>query len=78
MEVVTVVRRLIGPINPIGETNTDAERLENLKEMTALIDALLRHIAALQRFKDCAEYSMKQAGKHAEDFIKYIREEYHP
>ena len=36
-----VVTKLVGPINPVGETRRDAERLENLKVMGELVGALI-------------------------------------
>ncbi|GAI86093.1 unnamed protein product, partial [marine sediment metagenome] len=37
----TVVKKLIGNINPVGETNTDNERFENLKIICELTNKLL-------------------------------------
>ena len=34
IDVYKVVKKLIGEIDPIGETQTDDERFENLKAMT--------------------------------------------
>lgn len=48
MELVDVVRKLVGPINPIGESHTDAERLENLKAMTKLLEDLLGDVYRAQ------------------------------
>jgi len=36
-----IVKKLVGKINPVGETNTDNARYENLKVMTGLVDNLL-------------------------------------
>lgn len=44
MELIDVVRKLIGPVNPIGESNTDEERFENLKTLTELVDFLVGDI----------------------------------
>ena len=33
MKVVDVVRKLIGPIDPIGESNADDRRFDNLNEL---------------------------------------------
>ena len=37
MEYTDIIKKLIGNINPIGETNTDNERFENLKELCYLV-----------------------------------------
>jgi len=67
-----VVKKLIGAIDPIGETNTDKVRLENLKEMTILVDFLLADIYYLQRYEDSPQYSLKQAGEFASKFIRNL------
>jgi hypothetical protein len=69
MKIYEVVVKLIGPIMPIGETNTDDERLENLKEMTNLVDRLIYDIGCVIHNKNRPEYSMKKAGKFADDFF---------
>ena len=74
IELEDMILKLIGSINPIGETNTDNERYENLKEMTELIDSLLGYVAEVYQNKDRHEYSMKRAGEHVEDFFKDIKD----
>lgn len=75
MDVYEVVKKLIGDINPIGETNTDNERFENLKKMTDLVDRLLFDIdiVATENIKR-PEYSMKRAGEFAGKFFKDLDE----
>ena len=36
MELHTIVAKLTGPIYPVGESNTDAERYENLEKYLEL------------------------------------------
>jgi hypothetical protein len=64
-----IVKKLIGEIEPIGETNTDNERFENLKEMTNLVNDLIMDIQDVSEYEDRGEYSMHRAGKHAEKFL---------
>ena len=33
MELIDVVRKLVGPISPIGESHADEKRFENLKNL---------------------------------------------
>jgi len=73
MEIEDVVRKLVGPIEPIGETNTDNERFENLKVMTDVVDSLLSDIDRVaMNNKDRVEYSRKRAGQYASDFFDRI------
>ena len=76
MEIVDVVRKLVGEIEPVGETHTDGKRLANITAMTALIDELLHDISEVTAHKDSTEFSRKQAGNHAVTFIRYVCEEY--
>lgn len=73
INVYEVVKKLIGPINPIGSTETDEMRFENLKSTTELVDALLTDIDAVQYVnKDCCEFSRKKAADFAEQFFNQI------
>ncbi|HAR37543.1 MAG TPA: hypothetical protein DCS09_02590 [Porphyromonadaceae bacterium] len=70
MDVYDVVVKLVGPIEPVGETNADNSRFSNIEEMTELVDRLVKDIADVARFnKDRGEYSMKRAGQHAHHFL---------
>lgn len=40
MDLYEVVTKLTGPIRPIGESNEDVRRFENLKVMCELVDKL--------------------------------------
>lgn len=71
MEIYDVVVKLVGPIIPVGETQTDAKRLENLKVLTKLTNTLLIDIDSIARDnKDRVEYSRKKVGEFAAKFLK--------
>lgn len=73
MEIYDVVKKLIGEIDPVGETNADNIRYENLKATTALVDALLTDIDRVAtNNKDRCEYSMKRAGEYSSKFLDQI------
>ena len=72
MTIQDVVRELVGPIKPVGESNTDERRFENLKAMTELVDALLTDIDSVATNKGRAEGSMNKAGQFASDFQDQI------
>jgi hypothetical protein len=69
MELIDIVRKLVGPINPIGETNDDNNRFENLRVMTVLVDKLIADIDVVASKKDRCEYSIQRAGKYATKFM---------
>jgi hypothetical protein len=73
-DVYDLVKKIIGEINPIGETNADEERFENLKTMTELVDMLLDDIDRVSfKNRDKAEYSMKRASDFANRFLISIK-----
>ena len=72
-----VITKLIGPIDPVGDSNIDNKRFENLKVMTELVDKLLFDINQVAIYNaDRHEASMKLAGRFAHNFIKEVKEEY--
>lgn len=73
MELYDVVTRLVGPVQPVGESHEDERRFENLQTLTALVDRLLTDIdeIATNNAKR-AEYSMKRAGEFCGKFLDKI------
>ena len=71
VDVYEVVKKLIGPIDAVGESNTDEKRLANLKEMISLAELLISDISDVARHNiNRHEHSMKTIGKEAHDFLK--------
>ena len=69
MEMIDIVRKLIGPIEPVGETNADNQRFENLQVLTELVDRLVFDIDQVGMQKNRTEYSIKRAGEFADKFL---------
>ena len=44
MDLEDIVMKLNGPVDPVGDSNTDAKRLTNLKSLCELVDRLVYHI----------------------------------
>ena len=64
MELYDIVMKLTGPVDPIGDSRIDADRMENLKALLDLTDRLLTKIDEVATDnKDRVEWSMKQAGE---------------
>ena len=72
MDIHEIVKKLVGPIDPVGETNADDRRFENLKVMTELVGELLTDIDRVIPNKERVEFSMKRAGEHADKFYDEI------
>lgn len=71
MDHLEIVKKLVGPIRPVGETNTDSERLENLKVLCDLVDDLTTDIIDVAHdFNHSYEASVKAASNYAGDFLR--------
>lgn len=69
MELIDIVRKLVGPIQPVGETNADAKRLENIAEVAELVECLLCDIAQAAENADRPEASMRAIGQKAKMYL---------
>lgn len=69
MTYAEIVDKLIGPVNPVGETNADDKRFENLKALCDLSEHITRRISEVATNKDRHEYSIKRAGEFADKFL---------
>ena len=70
INIKDLVLKITGGINPIGESNTDRERFENLKVLCELVNELVGEIDNVAyKNKDRYEASMKAAGEYAFKFL---------
>jgi len=75
--IYEVVSRLVGPINPVGDSRIDEERLLNLKIVRGVVDRVLFDIAHVARCnKNLQEHSRKVAGEYADGFLRETTEAY--
>lgn len=69
-QILEVIEKLVGKINPVGETNADDERFENLKKLCEITNELIIKIDYVScENKDRHEYSMKRAGEYSCKFL---------
>lgn len=61
--------RLIGPVDPVGCTHRDAQRLDHVKDLIELTDKLLTKIESLAQNADSTEHSVQMIGKEAQEFV---------
>ena len=71
-----IVEKLVGNIQPAGESHLDKQRLENLKLMCGLVEDLVWEINQVSKDKDRFESSMKVMGIYADNFVKNLITEY--
>jgi len=78
MDLYDVVRKLTGPIIPIGETSVDDRRFANLDDVAGLAGELLADIIEVARHRDRQEHSISKAGKFAQKFLMEVVDEIVP
>ncbi len=69
-----IVKKLIGPIRPVGDSGVDEERHKNLCDLISLVDRLLFDIADITWFADRTEASMRKCGAVARKFMKGVKD----
>ena len=74
LSVYEVVGKLTGAIEPVGSTETDEIRFENLKEMCELAEMLMEDIAHVARQTNAYQGSIVKAAKYADDSLKHLDE----
>lgn len=76
MNIHEIVTKLVGPINPVGETQADAHRFENLEVAIDLTNRLLFDIACVARKAGSGEFSVEKSAKAAKMFLEETRDVY--
>ena len=64
-QLADLIMELVGEIEPVGETNTDNKRFDNLLRVQNTVDILLDEIYYVCEYSRNYEYSMKRAGETA-------------
>ena len=73
MDMYEIVIKLIGNIEPYGDTNIDRERIINLDDFTSLTYKLVSDLTDIAILKNRPEKSIKNMGKMAYDNLLEIR-----
>lgn len=69
-ELADLVFRLIGEIEPVGETHIDDERFCNLQNMLNLLDILIDEVCLILSCEERNEYSMRRAGQEVRRWME--------
>jgi len=70
-----VVRKLAGPVRPVGDHGADEARFANLERIIGLVDHLIYDLREVANDAGSHEASVKRAGERARDFIAAIGSE---
>jgi len=70
MELIDVIKRLTGPINPVGDSSIDSDRAANLIEMIKLSNQIIQEIHAVY-FDNISSYegSRIHAAKISKEYL---------
>lgn len=74
--IIAIVDTLIGETAPYGDTYIDHDRLVNQQKRKELTEHLICRLLANANYRTRVEYSMKQIGEDAAEFLGYLVEEY--
>lgn len=69
-----VIKKLLGPINPQGESNTDKERYENLEATIEVVNQLIGDVINVSHNRTRHEMSMREAGQKAYGYLAELYE----
>ena len=69
-QIFEVVSKLVGPIEPQGESRADVERLENMKKFIQVFEKMHQQIDNISyEYRDRNEHSMKLIGQLCSDHL---------
>lgn len=70
MELIDIVNRLVGRIEPIGDTSVDEERFESLKAYCELINEMVKRVDdVVCKNWDSRLASVKRSNDYISDFL---------
>ena len=73
MDIYEVVKKLVGEIEPVGESHYDKKSFENLKVMIDLMDKIHTYLDTIAyENKDKQEFSIKQSVDFINKFFDNI------
>lgn len=65
-----IITKLFGKIEPVGETNADEERYNNLSSYDVLVAFLISELNESAKYKDDNRYSVNRIGEKAYEILR--------
>lgn len=75
MEIYEILKKLIGEIEPCGDSAIDEQRKRNLLVFIDVLDQMLAELNKITEYGDSPEFSMKNIGEIARDKLREIKNE---
>jgi hypothetical protein len=75
MEIHDIVKKLIGPVTPVGKSEVDSERLNNLVVLCDLVEQLILDIEDIDYIHGHShQASIKKICEYSKEFLNNIKE----
>lgn len=69
LEIDEILMRVLGEIEPWGETNIDTLRFKNVENYKVALEFIINKLSRASKFKDRREYSIQKIGKECFDIL---------
>lgn len=69
MNISEILKRLLGEIEPYGDTRIDEERYKNIPNYEEALDFIISKLKTSAKLKDRAEYSIQKIATECDDVL---------
>lgn len=70
MSISDILRRLLGEIEPYGDSNIDTQRYLNVQDYYEALCFIVSKLKASAKLKNRQEYSIKKIARECEDILQ--------
>ena len=70
MSISEILKKLLGEIEPVGETNEDNKRFNNIQNYYETLSFILAQLSDASRYKDKPQASLQRIGEECYDILK--------
>lgn len=74
-DIYEVVCKLIGEIEPVGESHIDQKRFNNIRTMCDIIHKLTYDVSFVAVKRNAQEHSVSKAGTQAYNFLMNLKDD---
>lgn len=75
-EIADIIMKIIGEIEPVGETHVDDVRIDHLRTLINVLDVLIDEVTFVLPCEQRHEWSMQRAGKEVRKWIEEKSEQF--
>lgn len=69
MSITDILKKILGEIEPYGDTRIDEERYKNIPNYEEALDFIINKLKASAKLKDRPEYSIQKIAIECEDIL---------